>query len=440
VIRSLLGTAPWVSGPSSTIATGTTAAPVTQLVFTTQPSGSTATNVNFPVQPVVKVEDGSGNVLTSATGTITLSTNGGTGGLTTCTSVPLVSGAATFTNCRWNTVPSTGDTIKASGSGGTVAGLTAVSASFNMNIGTKLVFTTEPSSTATAGASFSTQPVVTVEDASNTVVTSYNLSVAIALSTAGGAILGCSTATASYGVATFTGCSIDKASTTAYTLKATTASPALNVTSTSITVSAGVATQIVLSMSPSGDINTGSSATLTATIEDAGGNTVTSGADASDVVTFDQTAGTGAVSFSGGATATASAGVATKTITGSATGPVSVQASASLAGSPATSNTISFNVTTLTITGFTRSGASHNASFSGTGASGASAVTVKVCTSNNFPSCTAISNGTVSTGASPSNPWTTATTGSNPFTSGTTYFAEATQGSATSAVFQFQFP
>ena len=61
---------------------------------------------------------------------------------------------------------------------------------------------------------------------------------------------------------------------------------------------------------------------LTATIQDAAGNTVTS--DNSTVVAFAQQSGAGTVSGTGNATA--SAGVATKTITGVLAGPVTMEA------------------------------------------------------------------------------------------------------------------
>lgn len=91
----------------------------------------------------------------------------------------------------------------------------------------------------------------------------------------------------------------------------------------------------------------------------------------------------------------------------------------------------------LTITGFTRNGSSRNASFSGSGAAASGVVTVKVCSTNDFPSCTAVAS--ISTDSTPGNPWTTAATGGNPFTVGSQYFARATQGGSTSAVFSFTF-
>ena len=63
---------------------------------------------------------------------------------------------------------------------------------------------------------------------------------------------------------------------------------------------------------------------LTATIQDAAGNTVTS--DNSTVIAFAKQSGIGTVSGTGNATA--SSGVATKTITGVLTGTVTMEATA----------------------------------------------------------------------------------------------------------------
>ena len=73
----------------------------------------------------------------------------------------------------------------------------------------------------------------------------------------------------------------------------------------------GAATQIQLTGSTA-DLASGGTRILTATIRDAAGNTVTS--DSSTVVAFAKAAGAGTVSGTGNATA--SDGVATKTITG----------------------------------------------------------------------------------------------------------------------------
>ena len=85
----------------------------------------------------------------------------------------------------------------------------------------------------------------------------------------------------------------------------------------------GAATQIPLTGSTA-DLASGATRLLTATIQDAAGNTVTS--DNSTVVAFAKASGAGTVSGTGNATA--ASGVATKTITGVLAGSVTIEATA----------------------------------------------------------------------------------------------------------------
>ncbi len=80
---------------------------------------------------------------------------------------------------------------------------------------------------------------------------------------------------------------------------------------------------------------------FTATIQDANGNTVTTGADSTKNVMFSQTAGTGSVSGLGNVNAVG--GVAQVTVTGVLGGSVTLQASVSISG-PTNSNTLTFTV------------------------------------------------------------------------------------------------
>jgi hypothetical protein len=129
---------------SSGALTGTTSTPfnitagtIAGVSFTTQPSGGTA-GIAFSDQPVVTVQDASGNTVTSGQGNnanITLSILAGTGtagAALTCTANPhqAVAGVAAFANCRINLV-GTNYQLRASS---TVAGTTytATSAAFNV--------------------------------------------------------------------------------------------------------------------------------------------------------------------------------------------------------------------------------------------------------------------------------------------------------------------
>jgi hypothetical protein len=166
----------------------------------------------------------------------------------------------------------------------------------------------------------------------------------VTLTPSGGTLSSCAGLTASSGVITVTGCKFAGIVGTGYTLTAqTTSAPVVSGTSASFSPSTfGTATQIVLSGVTSG-LGSGGTRTFTATIEDSGGNAVTSGADSSRSVTFAQTGGTGSVTGLGAFTA--NMGVATDTVTGNVAGQVTLQASAVLTQGSTNSNTLTFSVT-----------------------------------------------------------------------------------------------
>ncbi len=86
---------------------------------------------------------------------------------------------------------------------------------------------------------------------------------------------------------------------------------------------------------------------VSATIQDANGNPVTTGADSTRSVTFSQTAGTGSVS--GLTSVTAVGGVAQVTVTGVLGGSVTLRASATLTAGPTNSNTLTFTVVSTNV-------------------------------------------------------------------------------------------
>jgi trimeric autotransporter adhesin len=288
-----------------------------QVAFTQEPSSSTG-GTAFATQPAVSVEDAGGNLVSTDVSSITLSLvapgSGGPGALT-CNTNPLAAsaGVATFAGCRINTV-GTGYKLHAVDGALTPADSTALD--ITVGPAAQLAFTTQPSATSNGGAAFSSQPVVTVEDAGGNTVTGNTSSVTLALTNGtAGANLSCTSnpLAASSGVATFTNCKVDKAG-SGYQLHATdgTLSPA---DSSAFTIQVGPASQLVFTTEPSG--STGGVALPTqptVTVEDAGGNTVTT--DAS-TVTLSITAATptsgspGTLSCTGGNSLVASSGVAT---------------------------------------------------------------------------------------------------------------------------------
>lgn len=250
-----------------------TVGPAVKLGFTRVPA-STTVNTSFSSQPRVAIQDAGGNTRTASSASITLAITppAGGAGLTNCTSNPrsTSSGVASFSSCRINTAGTYRLTASASGL------TSAISTSFPIyGSATRLAFTTSPSD-STGGVVFGAQPVVTVQDAGGRTVSSSSASVTLA--NPSGATLTCTnkTVTASSGVATFAGCRIDKAGT--YTLTAT-ATGLTSAASASFTISSGPATKVAFTTSPSS--STGGIPLPTqpvVTVQDAGGNTVTSSA------------------------------------------------------------------------------------------------------------------------------------------------------------------
>ncbi len=273
-----------VNSSSFTVAAGSP----TQLAITTQPSGAVS-GVNFTTQPVVQIRDAGGN-LTSSTANVTATIATGTGTLVGTATVAAVGGVATFTNLRIDgsgahTITFTSGALTAATSSSLT--VTQVAASLSVQ--------TQPSG-AVSGSAFTTQPIVQVLDNAGLVVTTgtgATLNVTASVNSGTGTLLGTATVAAVNGVATFSGLGITGTGTGAHTLKFATTSPALNVTSNSVTVAAGTPTQLVLTTQPSGAVS-GVNMTTQPVLEirDANGNKTTS----TLAVTVAVASGSGAVS------------------------------------------------------------------------------------------------------------------------------------------------
>ncbi len=290
------------SGTSSNVTI--TAGTATKLVFSTEPVGGVNEATNFATQPKVSVEDANGNVVTTDTGTVALAIanytagNGGTtSGTLGCTanSVSAVAGVATFANCQITGTAAAGTyTLSATRSGLTSG--TSSNVTITAVTATKLVFSTEPVGGAN-GAAFSTQPTVTVEDANGNVVTSSSASISLAIATqpGSGATLTCTSnpLAASSGIASFAGCKI-VGKIGSYTLTAT-SSPLAPATSSALTITVGPAAQLVFSTQPLGGVNEGTAFATqpVVTVEDSGGNVVTTDTGTVALAIANYTAGNG---------------------------------------------------------------------------------------------------------------------------------------------------
>jgi len=261
-------------GTSATLAI--TVGPAARLAFTTQPVGSTG-GVAFATQPVVTVQDAGTNTVTTDASVVTLAiTAPAVGATLTCTPTSpnaqtAVAGVATFVGCSidrnsTHTLTATDAALAAPESSAVVTAIGPAA---------KLGFTTQPSA-STGGVNFTTQPAVSVQDLGGNTVTTNISGVTLSITTPGGATLGCTNngpVAAVAGVATFAGCDIDVAGT--YTLHA--ADGVLTPgTSAPLVISVGPAAKLAFTTQPGGvAVNTAFTPQPVVTVQDAGGNTVT---------------------------------------------------------------------------------------------------------------------------------------------------------------------
>src|ERR1019366_4823118 len=185
-----------------------------KLAFTTSPSSTGTSGTALPTQPVVTVQDASGNTVTTDTSSVTLALTTPAGATLACTPNPnaAVAGVATFTGCQIDKV----GTYTLTATDGSLTSATSSSVTITAGAASKLAFSTQPSSSATSGTSFSTQPAVTVQDAAGNTVTTdtstVTLSITSSTPTSGGpgTLSGC-TQSEALGVVNFAGCRIDTA-------------------------------------------------------------------------------------------------------------------------------------------------------------------------------------------------------------------------------------
>ena len=293
---------PTVTYNTTVVVTGTYAQQ-TRLVFVVQPGVSYAAGQAISgVQ--VAIQDANGNVVTTSNAVVALAlTNANGATLNGTLSQPASSGVATFTGLSVNKV-GTGYGLQATSSGLTAA----ASNSFAITPGAaaSLAFTTQPPASSQAGQAFA--PAVTVLDAYNNPVTSSTATVALALTNANGATLsGTLSQSASSGVATFNGLSVNKVG-TGYGLQAT-STGLTGAASNSFAVTPGAAASLAFTTQPPASSQAGQAFAPAVTVLDAYNNTVTTSA-ASIAVALTNANG---ATLNGTPSQSASSGVATFT-------------------------------------------------------------------------------------------------------------------------------
>ena len=241
-----------------------TAAAATQLVVVNQPPQSVTAGSGFGL--VALAEDEFGNVDTKFSSIVALASAAGEPVVGTL-AVPASAGVAAFTGLTMETA-AVGDTLLITTSGlvgAPTSAITVVAAPAS-----QIVVTSTPPSDVTAGSGFGI--AVSAEDRYGNVDPNFGGSVMLALAgNPGGTALGGTLAvSASGGVATFFGLTLDRAA-DGYTLDASSSGLA-SARSDPIAVNAAQADQLVVSAQPSASVNAGAGFDLTALAVDRFGN------------------------------------------------------------------------------------------------------------------------------------------------------------------------
>jgi hypothetical protein len=380
------------------------------------------------------IQDAAGNTVTTgadASRSVTFSQPSGTGSVSGLGSSTASAGVATLVVTGNLSGP-----VTLRGAATLTAGATNSSTlSFSVVNGTATQITLSGVITDLASGTGRTFTATLKDAAGNTASTGTDAtrSVTFAQTTGTGTVTGLGAATASGGVATLT---VTGGVIGSVTLRAsaTLTAGATNSNTLSFNVVHGAATQITLSGATT-NLATGVARALTATIKDAAGNTVTTGADASRSVTFAKTAGAGTVSGLG--SATAGAGVATLSVTGTGGGSITLQASATLTAGATSSNTLTFTIDPLTILSVNRMGGNRKYSFTGSNANPAGGtVTVTICTVNTLPCSVGNTAGTATATPAADGTWLTAADNNN-LGDDVRYYAQAAQSTILSSAFAF---
>ena len=263
---------PGVSSVTATVTVTTGAA--SQIVLTT--SAATATSgAAFGTQPVVKVEDTGGNVVSNSS-TITASVSAG-GTIYGTAAVIASAGVATYSGLGiTGTVGTYTLTFTVTSGSTSLSAITQTGVSLAAGVATQLVKTI-PAAGAVSGAAFTTQPRITIADAQgNTVLTS---GATVTASVTSGTLVGTVTASASSGVVNFSNLGITGTALTAYIITYRITDPSSITTTQSITPTVGAATALVVTTSASGATSGAAFSTQpVVTVKDSGGNTVLSSA------------------------------------------------------------------------------------------------------------------------------------------------------------------
>jgi hypothetical protein len=202
---------------SSLTPTNTVPAPA-KLSVATQPSATAVAHIAFAVQPVVELldangdiftsEDASGNVFTDLAPIITAELSAGAGTLSTTLLATVVAGVATFSGLSIDLV-GVDKVLRFTGHSRSLTQDSSPAFAIVAGPATQLVLATAPTQAMESAVAFTQQPVVTIQDVWGNPCLPNTLAVTVALTTGTGTLNGTAVVTASGGVATFSGLSLN---------------------------------------------------------------------------------------------------------------------------------------------------------------------------------------------------------------------------------------
>jgi hypothetical protein len=277
-----------------------------RLSFGVQPSNTTA---GLAVSPAltVRVEDGFGNLVTTATPPValTFAANPGPGTLAGTVSTNAVAGVATFSNVSISKA-ATGYTLAASS--GSLTSATSNPFSITAAAADHLVYAQQPTTAASAAAIIPAVRVQIVDQYGNRTGSAAHVIVALSTNPSAGTLSGTTDVAAVAGEATFSDLKIDKTG-TGYVLRATSGTLLL-ADSTPFNITPGAAVRIAFLAQPTSAAAGASLGTITVQVKDAAGNVVT-GSTATVTLAIGNNAGGIGATLAGTTSVNAIVGVAT---------------------------------------------------------------------------------------------------------------------------------
>ena len=294
------------------------------------------------------LKDAQGNIVTASTATVTFAKTAGSGSVTGLGTATPVNGVASITI--------DGERVGAVQLTASIAGpVTSNTKSFTVIPGDLVGIALTGAVTDLASGS-TRQFTATLQDVHGNTVTDATNAVVFSAYNGGGSVTGLTTVSAVAGIArvTVTGEAAGLVEVEAKVTIPGTPDVVIASNDRDFTVVPGAANRLTLAGDTT-NLTAGTSRTLTATVLDVYGNTVTS---ATNSITFAQSSGGGAVTGTGASAA--SSGVATRMLTGSTAGSVAIVASATgLTSSPALTFTVDPGAATALSIATEPSGAVH---------------------------------------------------------------------------------